>query len=1010
MNALFARGSGKTIRLGLPILLAAGTLFGQAVRNNEGFRSQSVPRNDDGSSALVPLGFSVNFFGKTRTHAYVNNNGNITFDSALATFTPFGLVRTRREIIAAFFSDVDTRPTGSALVTFGRDSIGGRNAFGVNFVNVGYYNQHTDKLNSLQLILIERSDTGEGNFDIEFNYDRIHWETGDASEGVNGFGGVSAAVGWSNGSGEADTFFELEGSLIPGSFLDGGVHSLIRNRLNSRQRGRYVFRARDGSIQPALTILTGCPLPPATLNIPYVQQFNAIGGTNYRWTMVADPGASLPGGMTLSATGQFSGTPSSPDATDFTVRMTATTEDGEQTLSRRCSLTVNPPTVTITSACPLPQATVGQTYSRALLVTGGRAPYTWSLGDDTQLPPGLSLSSGGLLSGVPTAPGTANFVLRAESNAADAAQPANKFCSLTVNAAVLDLTSSCALPGGTTGVPFSRTLSVNGGTPPYSWSAATPLPQGLGLLANGTITGTPLGAGSYSFNVQVTDSRGRSTTQSCSLNVQNPQLTISTACPLPAGTTGESYGQRLEVSGGTPPFSWSIVGALPSGLSVTGEGVLAGTPETGGGSSFRLLVTDSEGRAAAKPCAMLVERASFGLQNCPLPNATTGVAYSQLLRPRGAAEPFLMTAANLPAGLTLSSSGRLTGTPVKPGTVTVSVQIIDAVGRSTTAPCRVTVNPSPVQIAGECPAPAGRVGVPFQSIFTASGGEPPYRFSVLGELPPGLTMSSAGALAGTATSAADANFVIEVRDAQNRLASRACSLSVALPPVPRLQLRSTAGSLNPASLGPTVTIELSEPYPLAIQGQFVLTFAPETGTGDAQINRGDPRVRFSNGQRIASFTIPPGSREASATVASTGTVAGAVQVGISSLRAGGRNLTLSPPPRVFRLARSAPVLTDACFVQRDNTFEAVLTGYTTTRELTGAEFHLTPVTGSERELSVSLVESSAEYFSGDESVRNGGAFTLSVPVAIEGGPVKSASVTVSNAVGETASRPLSACR
>src|SRR5688572_8317109 len=100
-------------------MLLTASIQAQVVRTNQGFRANSVARNDDGSSGLAPLGFSVNFFGKTRSHAYVNNNGNITFDAALATYTPFGLTGTQREINAAFFADVDTRPIGSKLVTFG---------------------------------------------------------------------------------------------------------------------------------------------------------------------------------------------------------------------------------------------------------------------------------------------------------------------------------------------------------------------------------------------------------------------------------------------------------------------------------------------------------------------------------------------------------------------------------------------------------------------------------------------------------------------------------------------------------------------------------------------------------------------------------------------------------------------------------------------------------------------------------------------------------------------------
>jgi hypothetical protein len=213
--------------------LLSGIGYGQAVRNLPGFLTGSVPRNDDGSSPLQPLGFNINFFGKNRSQVYVNNNGNVTFDNSLSTFTPFGLTSTRREIIAAFFADVDTRPARSKLVTYGLDTVNGRTAFGVNYVDVGYYNTHDDKLNSFQLILIDRSDLGPGNFDIEFNYNRVSWETGDASGGAGGLGGVPAAVGWSNGTGEPGTSFELDGSLIPGSFLDNGNRSLIRNRLSS---------------------------------------------------------------------------------------------------------------------------------------------------------------------------------------------------------------------------------------------------------------------------------------------------------------------------------------------------------------------------------------------------------------------------------------------------------------------------------------------------------------------------------------------------------------------------------------------------------------------------------------------------------------------------------------------------------------------------------------------------------------------------------------------------------
>jgi hypothetical protein len=208
------------------------------------FNSNNLPGNDDGSTGLVPIGFSVNFFGITYTDLYVNNNGNITFTSYLSTFTPFGLTTNiGTSIIAAFFADVDTR-VGNIL-TYGQGMLGGRKAFGANWIDVGYFFEHVNKLNTFQLILVDRSDISPGDFDIIFNYDKIQWETGDASGGSNGLGGSSAHVGYSNGTGNNGTNLELPGSGVNGAFLDGGPHALISDS-NVGVPGRYLFEVRNG--------------------------------------------------------------------------------------------------------------------------------------------------------------------------------------------------------------------------------------------------------------------------------------------------------------------------------------------------------------------------------------------------------------------------------------------------------------------------------------------------------------------------------------------------------------------------------------------------------------------------------------------------------------------------------------------------------------------------------------------------------------------------------------------
>ncbi len=232
------------IILSLSLGISISPVFSQAIRT--GFDTGSLAANDDGSTGAIDLGFSLNFFGNQRTQAFLNNNGNITLDAPLASFTPSGVDLPTAEIIAPFFADVDTTGDGSKLMTYGSGQVAGRTAFGVNWIDVGYFSGHDDKLNSFQLILVNRSDLSPGAFDIEFNYGQIQWESGDANDGSsNGLGGETARAGYSNGNGT--NFEELEGSSVPGAFLDGGSNALT-DLTNVRLPGRYVTLVRDGEI------------------------------------------------------------------------------------------------------------------------------------------------------------------------------------------------------------------------------------------------------------------------------------------------------------------------------------------------------------------------------------------------------------------------------------------------------------------------------------------------------------------------------------------------------------------------------------------------------------------------------------------------------------------------------------------------------------------------------------------------------------------------------------------
>jgi hypothetical protein len=239
---------GLLVLTGAPALAAPGV-----VQDLPGCRTSTLQANDDDSTDTVPLGFTANIFGQPFDETYVNNNGNITFTDSLSEFTPFDFRETGDTMIAPFFADVDTRGVGSGLVHYGMVDFGGAEAFCVIWDNVGYFGSHTDKLNKFQLLLVDR---GSAGVDVIFNYDTITWETGDASDGVNGFGGVAAAAGYAAGDGDS-----AHSLLFPGSFTSGGLldsnpaTSLAGHGTPGQPAGRWLFELRQGP--PTGGTLTG---------------------------------------------------------------------------------------------------------------------------------------------------------------------------------------------------------------------------------------------------------------------------------------------------------------------------------------------------------------------------------------------------------------------------------------------------------------------------------------------------------------------------------------------------------------------------------------------------------------------------------------------------------------------------------------------------------------------------------------------------------------------------------
>jgi uncharacterized protein (TIGR03437 family) len=255
---------------------------------------------------------------------------------------------------------------------------------------------------------------------------------------------------------------------------------------------------------------------------------------------------------------------------------------------------------------------------------------------------------------------------------------------------------SGSLSGGAVGSVYSQKLSATGGTPPYNWIVVSGnLPPGLILSSTaGTVTGTPTAAGTFSFTIQVSDSAG-STPASQQFSVvitgsNSPPLQISGS--LSGGAVGVVYSQKLSATGGTPPYTWTVLsGSLPPGLILSSTaGTVTGTPAAAGTFTFTIQVSDSAGTTPASQQFSVVITGS----NSPPPpqplqisgslsGGAVGSGYSQKLSATGGTPPYNWTVASgsLPPGLLLSSAaGTLTGALTAAGTFSFSIQVSDSAG------------------------------------------------------------------------------------------------------------------------------------------------------------------------------------------------------------------------------------------------------------------------------------------------------------------------------------------
>lgn len=214
-----------------------------------GYGQLSQLPNDDGSSSELNLPFALNFYGRTYSKFYVNNNGNISFNGRVSTYTPDAFPNSGLPMIAPFWGDVDTRrqPGGGAVYTAAPNE----NTLVVTWNDVGRYSQNNSLINDFQLTLVSRPDTGAaGNFDIEFRYRQLQWTQGSVSA-------VAAQAGYD--AGDNRNYFTL-----PGSRTSAVLDLATTSNVSTSTPGLWTMAIRNGETSDGSS--ANAPLLPQIVN------------------------------------------------------------------------------------------------------------------------------------------------------------------------------------------------------------------------------------------------------------------------------------------------------------------------------------------------------------------------------------------------------------------------------------------------------------------------------------------------------------------------------------------------------------------------------------------------------------------------------------------------------------------------------------------------------------------------------------------------------------------------
>lgn len=550
----------------------------------------------------------------------------------------------------------------------------------------------------------------------------------------------------------------LSGATLSGTPQSAGQYSfavLTTDSLSSTTLSNLNLRVTNTSgIQ-----ITVNALARGRINTPYEMTLTAQGGASpYSWDIVQGSGT-LPPGITLSSQGRLQGTPSSGGIFPLTIRVT---DASGNAFSASLPLRIEATSLALATTS-LAGASAYVPYSQGLASIGGTPPYSYTLLNGS-LPPGLALTSGGVLSGTPTIAATYNFTIRTTDATNANAQAA--FAIVVSGSGPRILITS--LPTGVVNQIYNASFTGQGGTPPYIYSLASgSLPSGLALNLNGSLTGTPTSSGIYPVTIRIGDATQQSSQTDLLININSGAFSINNI-DAPDGAVNAVYTLALTTTGGTAPNTFTLLsGSLPNGLTLNTNGSISGTPTTAGTYPLVLRAMDSAGASAQLPISIRILTSTLTLSQSGLANGQLNQPYTSTLKASGGAAPyaFNLVTGTLPPGLALSSNGNISGIPTTAGIFQITYRVFDANQKSLENTLPLFISGSGISLT-TLTLPSGRANQAYSAMIVASGGSAPYNVQLnSGSLPTGLSLSSAGLISGTLTQPSNGSFTVRITDA-----------------------------------------------------------------------------------------------------------------------------------------------------------------------------------------------------------------------------------------------------